>query len=218
MKANLLSITCLLWAPICVHGSLVFKQPHQSFHPNLIDESVDTVFHFVNNGESPITIQDIKTSCGCTTAALGKKTYLPGESGDIQTTFTIGNRQGLQRKHIRVQTNDTENSEIFLTMEVIIPVILEITPRFVSWSKGDTTETKKVTLTSAEATPVNITSIISKNSNFEIKLNTIETGKQYELWITPLSTENPQRSLITIETTINNNAISKTLYVHAFVR
>ena len=54
--------------------------------------SVNAVFAFENIGDKAFTITEVKSSCGCTTAALGKKTYAPGESGEINAKFNIGSR------------------------------------------------------------------------------------------------------------------------------
>ena len=218
MKINL-SWCAVLLIPTLLEGGLLFNEPHQSFSPGPMDTSVDAVFDFVNEGEYPITIQEIRPSCGCTTAALDQETYAAGESGTIQTTFTIGSRQGLQRKHIQVKTDDPENSEIVLKMEIAIPMVLEITPHFVSWAKGSDRETKTLTLIASEDSGnVKVTRAFSQDSDFDLVLETIEPGKRYELSVTPISTGDAKRNLITIEAELSEGGIAKTFYAHAFVR
>ena len=60
------------------------------------DKTVGAVFGFKNSGKTPVTLTEVKSSCGCTTVALPKKTYAAGEAGQVEALFTIGNRRGLQ--------------------------------------------------------------------------------------------------------------------------
>lgn len=50
------------------------------------DASAAGTYAFTNVGEQSITITQVRTSCGCTTATLDKTTYAPGESGQIVAT------------------------------------------------------------------------------------------------------------------------------------
>lgn len=79
-----------------------FPSTSTTFTAAVGDTQVAHSFPFTINGNARITITDIKTSCGCTTAKLDKTTYAPGESGNITATFIIGDRTGEQTKHIRV--------------------------------------------------------------------------------------------------------------------
>ena len=61
-------------------------------------ESATGTFAFTNAGEQPIEITQVRTSCGCTTAALDQTTYAPGDpgrSGAITATLTLGARTGV---------------------------------------------------------------------------------------------------------------------------
>src|SRR5512136_2423510 len=51
-------------------------------------------FPFENAGPAPVTIKSIKTNCGCTAASTAKKTWQPGERGEVTVTFVIGSRHG----------------------------------------------------------------------------------------------------------------------------
>jgi hypothetical protein len=95
--------------------------------------AVEAGFAFRNVGDSPVTITGVRTSCGCTAAALEQKTYAPGESGRIDVRFRFGARTGLQRKTVTVTTDDTNQPRTTLVLQVEIPKVLEIRPRFVYW-------------------------------------------------------------------------------------
>lgn len=44
-----------------------------------LSEAVVAVYRFENIGDDPVAITEIKSSCGCTTTELEKKTYAPGK-------------------------------------------------------------------------------------------------------------------------------------------
>ena len=55
---------------------------------------VTHVFQIKNSGKSPIAIQDVATSCGCTVTQWSKEPILPGRTGDISITFDPKGRPG----------------------------------------------------------------------------------------------------------------------------
>lgn len=63
---------------------------------------VTHVFKFTNKTDKRVTIQSANGSCGCTVPALQKKTYEPGESGEMTVTFNPQSRRGPQPKQITV--------------------------------------------------------------------------------------------------------------------
>lgn len=67
--------------------------------------AVSTQFEFTNNGNSPLIIQRVSASCGCTTPSYTKEPVLPGKKGTISATYSTVRRPGTFNKTIRVYTN-----------------------------------------------------------------------------------------------------------------
>lgn len=66
-------------------------------------------FKFTNKGKSPLIIEKVQPSCGCTGATTGgQNEYAKGESGEIKVTFNTQGRTGHQEKHVIVFTNDPD--------------------------------------------------------------------------------------------------------------
>ena len=87
------------WCLCCPSfGKLSWEDQRFETEAGVSDKQAISGFQFSNNGDYPITITSVKTSCGCTTAGLDKKTYQPGENGTITATFEFGQRIGLQRE------------------------------------------------------------------------------------------------------------------------
>lgn len=66
-------------------------------------------FTFTNTGTKPIILQDIRTSCGCTTPSYTKEPVLPGKQGSIKVSYSTTGRAGSFDKKITVFTNEPEN-------------------------------------------------------------------------------------------------------------
>lgn len=80
---------------------------------------VELIFEFTNKGEVPLTIFNVKPSCGCTVASYPKEPVLPGETAEIKTTYNAAS-VGKFRKSI-VVTSNTEPAKqtLIITGEVI---------------------------------------------------------------------------------------------------
>ncbi|MDO9276405.1 MAG: DUF1573 domain-containing protein [Lutibacter sp.] len=64
-------------------------------------------FKFKNTGKSPLVINDIKSSCGCTVPKKPTDPIMPGESGEIEVKYAT-NRPGGFSKSITVSSNADE--------------------------------------------------------------------------------------------------------------
>lgn len=62
---------------------------------------VQAKFIFINKGESPVMINKVKSSCGCTVASYEKEPVMPGEKGVVIATYNA-KRKGAFRKSVTV--------------------------------------------------------------------------------------------------------------------
>jgi hypothetical protein len=61
-------------------------------------------FEFKNTGKTPVLIQNVQTSCGCTTAKKPEAPVAPGKKSEISVKYDT-NRVGAFEKTITVTTN-----------------------------------------------------------------------------------------------------------------
>jgi|TARA_R110000737_G_scaffold117240_3_gene149965 hypothetical protein len=61
-------------------------------------------FEFKNTGNTPVLIQNVQTSCGCTTASKPEAPIAPGKKSEISVKYDT-NRVGAFEKTITVTTN-----------------------------------------------------------------------------------------------------------------
>ena len=89
------------------------KKPEVKFQKNVHDygsvkEEVEVAvsdFEFTNIGTSPVVIQRVIASCGCTAPTYTKEPVLPGKKGNIKVAYSTSNRPGTFNKNVRVYTN-----------------------------------------------------------------------------------------------------------------
>ncbi|MGI6046737.1 MAG: DUF1573 domain-containing protein [Petrimonas sp.] len=67
--------------------------------------TVTTQFEFTNTGKSPLIIQRVIPSCGCTTPTYTREPILPGKKGKIDVKYSTIARPGTFHKSVTVYTN-----------------------------------------------------------------------------------------------------------------
>ena len=87
-----------------------------------------------------------------------------------------------------------------LTVELIVPTIVQIDPKITKWDMGSETETKTIRITMDHEEPINIKSVRSSRDNIRVETKEIEAGQRYEIAVTPQTTEKVQLGMLTIET------------------
>ena len=93
--------SCLrLWAGACLLSGLgaspalaemEWAQKTVQLKASAKDTVIEARFRFTNRGKDAVDIQQVESSCGCTTTALAQRHYAPGESGAI-VALTSGGR------------------------------------------------------------------------------------------------------------------------------
>lgn len=80
-------------------------------------------FEFVNSGEAPLIISNVKASCGCTTPAWSKEPVMPGEKGFIKAQYNPMNRPGAFEKSLTITSNAENPRSILYIQGKVIPRI-----------------------------------------------------------------------------------------------
>jgi Protein of unknown function (DUF1573) len=181
-------------------GHLAFEQPEQSFKVRQEQESVVAKYRFTNTGQEAVKIENVRTSCGCTTAGLKKTEYAPGETGEIEAKFTFGGRSGRQEKAILVTTSEAEETPIVLRLVVDIEDQIKIQPELVFWRVGEQAEAKKIRITVGDNSAIRILSVISDNPAIKAQLSERKPDKTYEIEVTPTDVNQPAGATILIHT------------------
>jgi hypothetical protein len=82
---------------------------------------VSEVFEVHNIGRGQLEIAGVSTSCGCTTAEVGKRQLAPGEAAELVVTYdpqAHGGATGQFTRIVYVRTDDPDVPEATLTIRV----------------------------------------------------------------------------------------------------
>lgn len=96
----------VLFAQKLNQGEVKFNKTVHDYGP--IKEEMEVAiseFELTNTGKSPVIIQRITASCGCTSPTYTREPILPGKKGNIKVAYNTIHRPGTFRKSVRVYTN-----------------------------------------------------------------------------------------------------------------
>ena len=188
----------LLLAGVAARGDLTWQTTRLEFHPAVSDREVKAEFQFTNEGTQPVSIDSVTPGCGCTTTALDKLTYQPGEKGSVKAIFHIGERTGFQDKVIRVNIHGIKDP-VVLTMATWIPELMRIEPRYLFWRAGEPPVPRIIKLTVLPAARLARLHVISTNPKFKATIQTLHEGRAYLLVVTPADTVGDASAVFAIE-------------------
>jgi hypothetical protein len=98
--------------------------------------AVTHVFEFINTGSNIVLVQNVQTSCGCTTPEYSKAPVKPGEKGFVKVVFDPNGRPGNFQKDITVHTN-AENTPIVLKISGTVIPRTPTTDEIYRYTMGD---------------------------------------------------------------------------------
>lgn len=101
----------------------VFKETTHDFGKVKQGDVVTHEFAFKNEGGSPLIVEKVETTCGCTAALVSEKAIAPGKEGKIKTTFDTRGYSGRLSRYIYLVSNDSENPrrELSLVADIQVP-------------------------------------------------------------------------------------------------
>ena len=157
-----------------------------------------------NDGNGPLRINNVKSSCGCTTVDW-TKIVEPGKFGEV--TLEI-NTTKLRTKHVRkyatINCNDPKSpkTKVFIGGDLI--QIIEHSPRVVKLSglAGDVMQTK-ITVTPGTDTAIQVTDAKPRARHIQVlNIQEVERGMLYEITIQAMPSQRPAKLRDNLELTV----------------
>src|ERR1035437_8535229 len=124
MKKYSLLLVCLTFTLLAMSQKPVItyeKTAHDFGKVNEEDGKVTYVFDFKNAGASPLVVNRVQASCGCTTPTWTKEPIEPGKKGSITVTYNPSGRPGMFTKTITVYSNATDEQFVLTIHGEVIP-------------------------------------------------------------------------------------------------
>jgi len=125
----IVAATLVHFSPVLAAQRLVFQKPVYDFGTIVQGKTADHVFTFRNSSGTPVTIERISSSCGCTAATPSLRVIPPGKTGEIRASFNSSDFSGPVVKEVMVLTNEPQNQTYTLTIKGIVHEEIVITPR-----------------------------------------------------------------------------------------
>jgi hypothetical protein len=144
-------------------------------------------FAFTNTGNQVLEIQDVVTSCGCTTIGEWNRRVEPGKSGVIPIQLNTAGFSGPTLKNIKLKCNDPALPTVALYLRVLSFKQIDALPQVAAFSFGpdsQTTESRSIWITNHMEEPVTLEKPAWTNNTFQAELKTIVPGKVFQLLVT----------------------------------
>lgn len=209
-----LSFLAAAFGPFASAG-LEWKNKIAELTPALFQLDTVATFPFTNTGTKPVTIVSATASCGCTVPALEKKTYAPGESGELKATYHIGEKTGSQHSTITVQTDPAGEGFVRLELSLQIPEPVAINPRVLSWNAGEAPEPKRIAVKIHPDTGWKAVEIATADTGWKYELKPGEAPGEYFVEIAPAQTETRGRAVFAL---VTDSPDKKRFALFSFVR
>jgi len=120
----------------------LFSQQIEFLNPRDIDvgkihegEKIEGSIRFVILGETPVTIKNVRTSCGCTAAKPDKEAYATGDTAEISYTIKTDGFNGNIHKSIRIDLEGADVTNASFTIHALISKDINITPGFLQFGQ-----------------------------------------------------------------------------------
>jgi hypothetical protein len=202
MKPNhlkLIVLVMLLGLAQRGHAELKWEQTVIELHPAPGDKSALGTFKYRNEGDQPVHIKSVQTSCGCTTTSKMKDVIAPGESGELAATLKIGSSLGTVtlNKTVTVETDDPKSPVTELTLRAVIPPLIELQPSFVYWQNIDRPKPQVITLKIAKEAKVKNVNVASSSPQFSTKV-TSAGANQFKIEVQPRDISRDVSATLTI--------------------
>ncbi|MBK6339125.1 MAG: DUF1573 domain-containing protein [Bacteroidetes bacterium] len=104
--------------PLPDGSKIVFKETEYNFNSRPMGTPVSHEFVFKNEGTAPLTLTNVKASCGCTTPSWTKEPIAPGETGKVAAEYNMA-RAGGFNKSITVTTAGGETVVLYIKGEAL---------------------------------------------------------------------------------------------------
>ena len=165
-----------------------FEAPVHDFGEVLKGNIVRHDFLVKNTGFSPLEINKVKPTCGCTLAGDWPKLLQPGESGIIPIQVKTDTFRGPITKSVRVESNDPKKGVTLLQIKgnVWTPIEYPASVPLKAQTSRDTIVSKTVKIINKGEDPLTLSDIRSTNPKFKAQIKTLKQGQEFELTITAL--------------------------------
>ena len=207
----------ITWGLIPLMFTSIRAQQIEYLTPRLIDlgrvreaRVIEKTIRFVNMGNKPITIDQVRTTCGCTAAQIVGKAVVSGDTAFIDFTFNPRGYHGVVRKVITVMYEDKDIPEGKFVLQADVYSDLDVEPRFINFGavkrNADTVLSEYITLENNSKESIYCHKVYTNDDRLHVSAASmaIQPGKKYVINVT-LKPVDPGRHTYYVHIQTNNN-------------
>ncbi len=199
-----LAVLALVPPAALAAAGLTFPEPMKEFPAPAKAGQVIVEFPFSNESAAPATIRKWVPSCHCLEAEIvgGKLHYAPGEKGILRTRLKFETLTATAEEKVMLwlQGDPEHVPSAALTVRLVVPELLKIEPRNLSWTIGESDSPKIIRIRVDDKHPVHLTKLALSQEKFRFTQRTLADGKDYEIEIRPVTTASVSFATLRIET------------------
>lgn len=179
-------MTCAL--PVSAENGedVVFESKKMTKQMESSEVSTELEFRFRNNGPNVIAVEKFLESCGCMKGSWNEKPIDPGQTGLIRARFVPGGLRGKLRKSLWVVFID--GTKVELVGEITVKGNLSFSAKELKWKTHEPPNEKAVDLEIASKAPIAVTQVRATGGVVSTRLEILEVGRRYRIWMKPSST------------------------------
>lgn len=107
-------------APAAPQDSIIFESTMHDYGTVVQGSDGSCVFVFKNKGKTPLVLNDVRASCGCTVPEWTRTPVAPNEKGSIKVTYNTNNL-GAFTKSITVNSNAINSPLVLIIKGTVSP-------------------------------------------------------------------------------------------------
>jgi hypothetical protein len=134
--ASLISL-CLFTSFAFAAPSLQVTTPTFDFGEIYQGDKAPHVFEFTNQGEDPLVIDRVRSSCGCTAVLVSEKNIPPGGKGELRANFDSARFRGAISKTIYLYSNDPVRPTMQFHIKGNVVEIVTVEPKQINFGRVD---------------------------------------------------------------------------------
>lgn len=209
-RSGLLFLVCVIITPL---SALTWeRQSAPDLAMEAGNEALVTEFRFKNERPEPVTIRELKASCGCTAPTVETQLIPAGGKGVIKVTYTPGDRVGGQTAQVTVITDEVGAEPATLQLRINIRPAISLTPRLVLWKKADGLVGRTIEIKRLSKAAVSIVAPKPTSDNVNVEIKPGATADTWLLTLTPKSVETPSTTKVEIPVTVGERRLMYSVF------
>ena len=129
-----------------INAALIhFDKYEHDFGNMILFKTYQTDFFFTNTGNIPLIIQQVRTSCDCTTTIFTRSPIMPGERGVITVYYDTKDRVGKFHKSLTIMANTPDDFHRLYIKGIVTDRFMEEKPEVVNKTETETEAGKTTT-------------------------------------------------------------------------